>query len=719
FKRAWDDKVHGKAFRELQDELKKACETILLQPKPMEPFRMQTDASDYAIGACLYQKDERKEWKPVAFFSKKLTGAQSRYPANEREILAIVESFKKWRHLILPSPDVEVYTDHNGLTALFDKLSYKCARMERWAMVLREFSFKAFYIKGDRNNIADYLSREGSVVCSEDFRPINQRKFGEMVSIFYAEQTFKKKREGKCFMGEGNRGAEPENLGEAISRIDPEGSWENEKELLEKHPEPDWDEERAAIDAELEKEKNAAQNDAEFQVLMQFEGLGTLLDLERIKKEQMDDPYLDVIRKFAESKDDSLLVDLTPSWKAVVSKNSFWLSKRGILVMGALARIVLPPSLREGAIEYFHTTGYHVGSPKTFEAMKCRVYWPNMMKDIKEFVNCCIPCQQNILRPGHEKRGNRMIWKASKRWESVHIDVVGPLPTTPEGYRYLLTIQDRYSKFAAAEPMHYADALTVATTLANAWIFRYATPERLISDRGNCFISAIMAVLHKIFGIKKVLTTAYHPQGNGSIERFHRTLKTHIRMAFSNTPFDVEEGARWQYVVPAIVSTYNASAHSALGRPGRDGVSPYEVIYGGKFPMPIDRALKRMEDAQRSKGCPNDYATFIERIKKIKAAMDVALLKHREKYDSIREKQMNKKRKHVAFQVGQIVKVLRKGKVGNEKKFRSTVYKGPMEVMSVYSPVTYMLKDLATGKVDKYHVGDMWIWFEKKPKKKK
>ena len=118
-----------------------------------------------------------------------------------------------------------------------------------------------------------------------------------------------------------------------------------------------------------------------------------------------------------------------------------------------------------------------------------------------------------------------MEWPAYDFNEVVHIDLVGPLPVTTGGHRYLLTMMDRFSKFVVAEPIVDQSAATVALTLLNRWIHLFGVPKCFLSDRGSQFSGEIFDFLAKSLGAKHCLTTAYHPQTNGLLERWHRHLK--------------------------------------------------------------------------------------------------------------------------------------------------------------------------------------------------
>ncbi|GBN07535.1 Retrovirus-related Pol polyprotein from transposon 17.6 [Araneus ventricosus] len=113
----------------------------------------------------------------------------------------------------------------------------------------------------------------------------------------------------------------------------------------------------------------------------------------------------------------------------------------------------------------------------------------------------------------------------SARLSHVHIDVVGPLSPV-RGMIYLLTCVDRFTRWPEAFPIPDQSADTIARTFLFGWISRFGVPEKVTSDRGTNFQSNLFSSLSKFLGMELTRTTAYHPQSNGAVERFHRHLKS-------------------------------------------------------------------------------------------------------------------------------------------------------------------------------------------------
>ncbi|GJU15681.1 reverse transcriptase domain-containing protein [Tanacetum coccineum] len=143
-----------KAFQTLKKKLTEA--PILIAPNWDQPFELMCDASDYAIGAVLGQRIE-KHFRPIHYASKTMTEAETNYTTTEKEMLAVVYAFEKFRSYLIMNKSV-VYTDHSALKYLFNKKDAK-ARLLRWVLLLQEFDFKVIDTKGAENYAADHLSR--------------------------------------------------------------------------------------------------------------------------------------------------------------------------------------------------------------------------------------------------------------------------------------------------------------------------------------------------------------------------------------------------------------------------------------------------------------------------------------------------------------------------------------------------------------------------------
>nr|GEZ60889.1 reverse transcriptase domain-containing protein [Tanacetum cinerariifolium] len=142
------------AFQTLKKKLTEA--PILIAPNWDLPFELMCDASDFTIGAVLGQRHE-KHFKPIHYASKTMNDAKTNYTTTEKEMLAVVYAFEKFRSYLIMNKSI-VHTDHLALKYLFAKKDAK-ARLLRWVLLLQEFDFQVLDTKGAKKLAADHLSR--------------------------------------------------------------------------------------------------------------------------------------------------------------------------------------------------------------------------------------------------------------------------------------------------------------------------------------------------------------------------------------------------------------------------------------------------------------------------------------------------------------------------------------------------------------------------------
>lgn len=113
-----------------------------------------------------------------------------------------------------------------------------------------------------------------------------------------------------------------------------------------------------------------------------------------------------------------------------------------------------------------------------------------------------------------------IITTSTKAFERVALDIVGPLPTSVNGYTHILTLQDDLTKFSAAFEIKATDATTITKTLVEKFVCCFGIPNTVLSDQGSNFLSDIFKKMCKMLGIKKLQTTAYSPMSNGALDHY-------------------------------------------------------------------------------------------------------------------------------------------------------------------------------------------------------
>lgn len=217
----------------------------------------------------------------------------------------------------------------------------------------------------------------------------------------------------------------------------------------------------------------------------------------------------------------------------------------------------------------------HTGIKGSLKLIKSRYFWPDMDRDVRKWCQECQPCQgAKVTR--HTKSPDANFQLPSERFQTVHVDLVGPLSpaklygnsfTSP--YRYLLTCIDRATKWIEAVPLVEITAASVAAAFFSSWISRFGVPLYVITDRGTQFEAELFSELSRLTGFYRLRTTSYHPQANGMIERAHRTIKTAITARKQS----------WLNALPVVLLGIRSI-------PNDSGHSPFTAVTGREFLLP-------------------------------------------------------------------------------------------------------------------------------------
>ena len=230
-------------------------------------------------------------------------------------------------------------------------------------------------------------------------------------------------------------------------------------------------------------------------------------------------------------------------------------------------RPFVPKSLRRAFFDALHGLS-HPGIRASQRLITERFVWPAINKDCREWAKHCIPCQRakitrHVTTPVVD-------FKDSGRFEHVHIDIVGPLPMS-KGCRYCLTYVDRFSRWPEVIPIAEIDAETVAKAFLNIWIARFGVPLRITTDQGRQFESHLFKELSQLIGATHLRTTAYHPQANGMVERFHRQLKAAVKCHATEN---------WVEILPVVLAGIRSAFKEDLK------ATAAEMIYGTGMRLP-------------------------------------------------------------------------------------------------------------------------------------
>lgn len=219
--------------------------------------------------------------------------------------------------------------------------------------------------------------------------------------------------------------------------------------------------------------------------------------------------------------------------------------------------LVIPQQERQEILREYHDTptSGHGGVNKTIARITAKYTWPTLWRNVGEFIRNCKVCRQykasNLVPAGLIQTP-----PMNKRFETVSFDLVGPLPVTPRGNRWILVVEDTASRWVELFPLPEATAHHCARILTDEIILRYGTPRRFISDNGTQFVSEIMKSLTKSLNIAHSFTASYHPEANPT-ERKNRDLKTQLAILSG------DNHAAWDQFLPPIRFSLNTGRNEA------------------------------------------------------------------------------------------------------------------------------------------------------------
>ena len=240
-------------------------------------------------------------------------------------------------------------------------------------------------------------------------------------------------------------------------------------------------------------------------------------------------------------------------------------------------QFVLPQDLVPTVLEQLHNapSGSHLGVSKTVEKVRRRFYWPGQRRDIERWCAACESCATRKALPT-KPRAAMQADLPSGPFERVAMDILGPLPITTRGNKYILVVGDYFTKWVESFPLASIEAEKVAEVFVHQFVCRFGTPNILHTDQGRNFDSALVKAMCKLLGIKKTRTTAYYPQSDGLIERFNRTLLNLLSIAAR------EDTCNWDSYIPLLMFAYRTSVQESTG------CTPYQLVFGREVRLPID-----------------------------------------------------------------------------------------------------------------------------------
>lgn len=362
-------------------------------------------------------------------------------------------------------------------------------------------------------------------------------------------------------------------------------------------------------------------------------------------------------------------------------------------------QLVIPMSLRNKILHLAHDipAAGHLGFAKTQARLWHHVYWPNIWKDTSSYLKSCDMCQRVGKGPKPIPAPLIPLPVVSEPFKRIAIDVVGPLPVCPKtNNRFILTILDLATHYPEAIPLTDHTSQTVARALVSHFS-RFGFCEEILSDQGPDLVSELMQIFLNDFSITHIRASAYHPQSNGSCERFHRTMKNMIRSVVA------ECNDAWDECLPHILFAYREIPVETLG------FSPFELMFGRDVRGPISLMKSQWKPTSLVNAKPNVIKFVLDLRQKLKKCQELAL----ENANQAREKSKqwyDRKARDRTFEPGELVLVCLPVK-GHPLEAR---YCGPYRILSRIGRVDYLIATPDKRKIQRIcHVNMLKAYVER------
>ena len=563
--------THQKAFDKLKELL--ISPPILRFPDMTKMFILMTDASGYALGAVLGQKDENEKDHAIAYASRGLKPHERNYSTIEKELLAIVFGTRQFRHYIW-SRKVLLLTDHQPLQWLKGHAD-PTSRLVRWMLQLQEFNIEFKHRSGSANANADCLSR--------------------------------------------------------LENID------NNKEQIT---------------------VMITQEDTTASALTIFRKLPNVANNMDLRNEQDKDVKLkEIVKRLVEDKQNKSSIDNQYEVIDGILKYNF----------GGNYLYVVPEHQRNLLLLQYHDgiLGGHLSSRKTLSRLKRKYYWSKMAEDVKNWCKNCKVCLTRRDTSKPIKAPLKPIPPPLAPMEMTAMDILGPFKETIDGNKYILVFSDYFTRWPEAFAIKNQTAEVIAQKFVEEIVFRYGVPKKLLTDQGANFTGNILKEVNDFFQVIKLQTTPYHPQTDGLVERFNRTLANMLSTYTNSNQTD------WDKYIPSCLFAYRNAVHASTNQ------TPFYMMYLRESNMPID--LKFPIPSSHYMESPDYVTLMLERLQKVWTQAGLQLKFQQEQY---KEQYDKNAKSHVIKPGDKIMLSTPLTKKGLSNKLNRP-FKGPYDVLNV------------------------------------
>ncbi|CAI6343042.1 unnamed protein product [Macrosiphum euphorbiae] len=347
---------------------------------------------------------------------------------------------------------------------------------------------------------------------------------------------------------------------------------------------------------------------------------------------------------------------------------------------------VMPKSMRKSLVVTAHDLSGHPAVDITMANILQDFWFSGMRRYVRLHINVCFECLLTKDPRGKRPGYLHPIPIGKRPFDTVHIDHVGPFVTTPDGFKYVLTIVDNFTKFISL----YAVKDTSADQLierVQLFVDTYGLPRRFVTDRGSCYTSGAFELFCLQRGIVLIWNSSRHPQANGQVERSHSVV-----MAALRTAGVVPDG--WSELLPDVQRVINNSESKTTTR------TPFEMLHGyrPRFHLGALRGLSTTVDDWTP---PEGLRIGAHQ------AMEVSKRKMKIAYDARRHDNTH-------YQVGEVVVMKRAPNSTGESTKLQNRYRGPLVVSEVLPGDIYRVTDLYSGRPSRFattaHVAQLKSW---------
>ena len=518
----WGDKEE-KAFVTLKRSL--VIAPVLHMPNFDLPFVVTTDASLVSVGAILEQ-NFGQGMQPVAYESRKLNPAETRYSAYERELLGIVWAIGKWRHY-LEGRHFIVQTDHSSLRHLPNQPSVN-RRIWKWVSILQGYDIEIKHIPG-KGNPADALTRQLQIQDAE-----------------YANQV---KQEDQDWVQNMRISPDADDvvIQQKLNDLYSKSSLQEQKQRAMDSVLPGGQKESCTVLA-ISQSSVSIDNSVRQQMMTEL---------------RSEDQYSDIIQ---------MLEDPNQT-NEVQKKEKKYRIRQGILkvheerqpTMYQYWRTVVPnvQEIKLQLLRELHAVPYagHPGYTRTLEIVKQFFYWVNMTTEVRNFVLDCPVCQ--VEKGSHLKPGGKLmpLDLPARKWDHVVIDFIVGMPVKDE-FDAILTVVDKATKMCHFIPCtEKISAKEVAQLYWREVGKLHGIPSVIISDRDVQFTSRFWRELWRVLGTNLRMGSGFHPESSGQVEKMNQLLEQTLRC----TVHQLGEGRNWVEMLPAVEFAVNNTPNRTTG----------------------------------------------------------------------------------------------------------------------------------------------------------